>query len=107
MPHERRPSSPDLALAVRVKGEEVQFAVRLQPRAKADAIDGLLGDALKVRVSAPPVDGAANAALIALIAEKLGVARSAVRIAAGDRARHKVVAIRGASPDAIRRALTR
>jgi uncharacterized protein (TIGR00251 family) len=72
-----------------------RIRVRLTPRASRDAIDGWRGDALRVRVSAPPVDGRANEALERLIADALGVAPSAVRVTAGGRGRDKTVAVEG------------
>ena len=68
------------------------LAVRLTPRGGRDAVEGWATDAdgrpyLKVRVASPPVDGAANAALLALLAKTLKIPRSAVRLAAGDIAR--------------------
>jgi uncharacterized protein len=95
-----------MTLVVRQSGDEVRIAVRVQPRARTSVIVGLLGDALKVRLTAPPVDGAANEALIALLAVRLGVGRSAVRVVAGATARDKIVAIRGLSVDAVRCALS-
>ncbi len=76
------------------------FAVRVIPRAQKNAIQGEIGDALKVRLCAPPVDGAANAALVEFLAEKAGVPRSRVRIVAGATGRNKRVAIDGIAPDA-------
>lgn len=78
----------------------VRLAVRLTPRGGRDAIEGWAADAhgrrvLKVRVAAPPVDGQANAALIRLIANTLGVARSSVTIAAGEGARVKLLEVEG------------
>lgn len=74
------------------------FAVRVVPRARKDAIQGEIGDALKVRLCAPPVDGAANAALVAFLAEKAGIPRSRVRIVAGATARDKRVVLDGIAP---------
>jgi len=79
----------------------VRLHVRLTPRGGQDRIDGL-GEAggravLRVRVASPPVDGTANAALILLIARRLGVAKSAVRIAAGQTGRVKTLEIAGES----------
>ena len=62
---------------------DVRFAVRLTPRAAVDRVDGVTDGVLRARVGAPAVEGAANNALIRLIAEELGVARSDVRIVAG------------------------
>lgn len=67
--------------------------VRLQPRAKRDEIVGVRGGALVVRVTAPPVDGKANAALCKLLAKALGVAPSTVAVIRGQSARDKVVRV--------------
>ena len=76
------------------------FAVRVIPRAQKNAIQGELGDALKVRLCAPPVDGAANAALVEFLADKAGVPRSRVRIVSGATGRNKRIEIAGLAPDA-------
>ena len=78
----------------------MRLAVRLSPRGGRDAVDGWALDAagrpyLKVRVSAPPVEGAANAALEVLLAKTLGLPRSAVSVARGQTARIKQVEIEG------------
>jgi uncharacterized protein (TIGR00251 family) len=86
-------------------GDEVRLTVRVQPRARSNAIAGTFGNSLRVRLTAPPVDGAANDALITLLATSLGVPRSAVNIVAGATARDKIVGIRGVSVEAVRRAL--
>lgn len=70
------------------------LALHIQPGAKQTAIVGLHGEALKVRLAAPPVDGKANAALIDYLAERLGIARSALEIVGGQQARSKRVRIR-------------
>jgi hypothetical protein len=87
-------------------GDEVRIAIRVQPRARTNVVAGRVGDAIKVRLTAPPVDGAANEALIAFLAATLGVARSAVRIVSGATSRDKIVAIRGLTADTVRRTLT-
>ena len=69
--------------------------IRVIPRAKRSTVDGVRGGALLVRLSSPPVDGAANAALIDLLASVLEVPRRAVRIVGGDKSRDKRVAIDG------------
>lgn len=73
----------------------VRFPVRVQPRASRSETCGLIGGALKVRLQAPPVDGAANDSLIELMADLLGVARRQVRIVAGVASRSKVVEVEG------------
>ena len=71
------------------------FAIRVHPRAKRDAITGEVGDALKLALTAPPVEGRANQACIALLAEMLDVPRSSITIAAGQSSRNKVIQVRG------------
>jgi uncharacterized protein (TIGR00251 family) len=77
------------------KDGTVSFAVRVQPRASRDAIAGEYQGALKIRLTAPPVDDRANEALRKLLAARLKVPLSAVRIASGERSRTKRVEIRG------------
>lgn len=77
--------------------DRLRLSVRVQPRASRSRLVGLHGEALKVQLTAPPVDGAANAALVDLLADVLGVPRTAVRIVAGEHARQKVVEV--AAPD--------
>ena len=84
-----------MALTVSERETGVRFTVRVQPRASRNEVCGVHGDALKVRLSAPPVDGAANDALVDLLARSLGVARRAVRIVAGANSRSKVVDVDG------------
>jgi uncharacterized protein (TIGR00251 family) len=91
------------ALRIDERGASIRFTVRVQPRAARSEIAGLHGDALKVRLSAPPVDGAANVALVDLLAEALGVPRRCVRIVSGATSRGKVVEVDGANVENIRR----
>ena len=81
------------------------ISVKAVPRAARDEIVGWLGDALKVRVAAPPQDGRANAALEALLARALGLSKSAVRVAAGHGAARKRVEIDGLERGEIERRL--
>ena len=83
------------------KGDAIRFSVRVQPRASRDEIVGIHGTTLKIRLAAPPVDGAANDALVRFIAEWLGVARNAVRIVAGASSRQKIVEVDGVTCAAI------
>ena len=73
------------------------FTVRVIPRASRDAIEGEHQGALKVRLTAPPVEDRANEALCELLAERLNVPQSAVRILAGEKSRTKRISIRGIS----------
>lgn len=90
------------ALRVQRHGQGVRFNVHVQPRASRSEVVGVHGDALKVRLSAPPVEGAANEALVELLAGLLAVGRRAVRIVAGASARAKVVEVDGITEDRIR-----
>ena len=72
------------------------FQVKVHPRAKKNAITGEIGDALKLALTAPPVEGRANEACIAFLAEVLNVPRSSVTIAAGENNRNKVIRVSGA-----------
>jgi uncharacterized protein len=73
--------------------------VRVIPRAGKSGIAGMRGDALLVRLHAPPVDGAANAELIEVLAEALGVPKRAVSIASGERSRQKRVRVEEVTSD--------
>jgi uncharacterized protein (TIGR00251 family) len=79
----------------------VSFAVRVQPRASRDEIAGEWQDGLKIRLTAPPVDDRANEALRRLLAARLKVPLSAVRIASGERSRTKRIEVRGVTAAAI------
>ena len=81
--------------------EGVVFAARVTPRASRNAIEGEYQGALRVRLTAPPVDDRANEALCRLLAQRLNVPASAVRIVAGGKSRTKRVSIAGVSRDAI------
>jgi uncharacterized protein len=81
------------------------FAVKVHPRAKKNAITGEVGDALKVSLTAPPLEGRANEACIEFFAEVLNVPRSSVSIAAGQGSRNKVIRVAAVSAEEIRRRL--
>ena len=83
-----------------------RFRVHVQPRASKNEMVGTHGDALKVRLTAPPVDSAANDGLVALLAEALGVARRDVQIVAGATSRAKVVEVAGVSQQQIEQLAT-
>ena len=81
--------------------EAVRLAVRVIPRAKRTEIAGRRGGALLVRLAAPPVDGAANEALLAFLAERLGIPKRQLAIVRGATSREKTIAIEGLSAAAI------
>jgi uncharacterized protein (TIGR00251 family) len=89
-------------IEMRETGAGVSFAVRLQPKAKKNQVIGELAGALKVAVTAPPIEGRANEALIRFLAELLKVARSSVTIAAGASSRNKVIRIEGLTAEQVR-----
>ena len=82
--------------------ERLRITVRVQPRARTNEVVGRHGDALKVRLSAPPVDGAANDALVELLAGTFGIPGRDVTILAGAGSRTKVVQLEGISEDRVR-----
>jgi uncharacterized protein len=83
----------------------VRLRVHVQPRATRNEVAGLHGDAIKVRLAAPAVEGAANDGLVRLLAELLGVSRSAVRIVNGLTSRRKTIEADGVGVAQARRAL--
>lgn len=86
-------------------GDSVLITVRVIPRATRSQIAGTRNDALLVRLSAPPVDGAANAELIDVLSDALGVPRRSVTLVSGERSRSKRVRVAGMAADDVRRAL--
>jgi uncharacterized protein (TIGR00251 family) len=101
-PPRPRPPAPDPSskegpggLDLRETPEGITLCVRVQPRSSRAAVGGAREGALLVRVTAPPVEGAANAALARLLGQTFGVAPSAVRILSGATARAKRVAVAG------------
>lgn len=87
------------------RGADVRIRLRVQPRASRSEVVGPYGDALKVRLAAPPVDGAANEELVRWLSRRLGVAAARVRILSGDTSRSKVVEISGADAPTVRQLL--
>jgi uncharacterized protein len=81
----------------------VTLSVKIHPRAKRNAITGRLGDALKVSLTAPPIDGKANDACIEFLAKLLQVPRSSVTIASGQTSRGKLIRVFGRSAEEVRR----
>ena len=91
-----------MAIEVADKNGSVNFRVRVQPRASRDAVGGEWEGALKVRLTAPPVDSRANEALCRLLAGSLNVPAGAVRLLSGERSRTKRVEVDGVTADKIR-----
>lgn len=79
----------------------MRFAVRLTPRSAVERVEEVVDGVLKVRVMAPAVEGTANASLIRLLADELGIARRDVRIVAGATSRQKLVVVDGIEPEAV------
>lgn len=84
---------------------KITLTLHIQPGAKKTEVAGLYGDALKIRLAAPPVDGKANAALIGFVAERLQLAKSAVSLKSGQTSRRKVLEVIAAPADAAQRLL--
>jgi hypothetical protein len=80
---------------IEATGSGVRLRLWVQSRASHTELAGVHGDRLRVRVAAPPVDGAANQALVRFLAERLGVPRGAVRLVGGEAGRTKVVSVDG------------
>lgn len=91
-----------LMIAIRSSQDGVSFAIKVHPRAKKDAITGELGDALKVSLTAPPIEGRANEACVEFFAKLLKVPRSSVNIASGLSSRKKVIRVAGISAAELR-----
>jgi uncharacterized protein (TIGR00251 family) len=90
---------------LRESGATLTLSIHVQPAAKRSEIVGLHGDALKVRLAAPAIDGRANAALLEFLAQRLGLAKSLVELKSGHNSRRKVLMLRGVSADTLRRLL--
>lgn len=101
-----RVSSSGQVLETNTRDGAVVFAVRVQPRASRDAVGGEWQGALKVRLTAPPVDDRANEALRRLLAARLNVPLGAVTILAGTRGRSKRVAVSGVTAEQVQRLVT-
>jgi uncharacterized protein (TIGR00251 family) len=100
----RNPMSPSPFL--RAQPDGVLLSVKLQPRASANEIGEALGNELRIKVTAPPVDSAANEALIRLLAEKLDCSRNRLELVRGQTSRHKVVRITGTTIEAVAKQLS-
>jgi uncharacterized protein len=92
-------------IPIQESGGSVTFAVKVHPRARKNAITGELGEALKLSLTSPPVEGCANDACIEFFANLLKVPRSSVTIASGQTSRQKVIRVTGLSAEEIKNRL--
>lgn len=92
-------ASPPAFLTAQADG--VTLAIKVQPRASKNEIGAVTGPELRIKVTAPPVDAAANEALLRLLAERLDCARGKVELIRGHTARHKVVKVHGLTATAV------
>jgi uncharacterized protein len=89
-------------LALQQRGADVLMPVIVQPRASRNAVAGLHGNVLKLLVTAPPVEGAANAVCLRFLTDILGVSRARLSIVKGTKARQKLICVTAMSVDALR-----
>jgi uncharacterized protein (TIGR00251 family) len=82
-------------IPIREAAGHVTFSIKVRPRAKKNAITGTVGDALKISLTAPPVDGKANQAVIEFFSEIFKIPRSCITIASGETSQLKVIRISG------------
>jgi uncharacterized protein (TIGR00251 family) len=92
-------------IPIRDSHSGVSFAVKVHPRARKNAITGEVGEALKLALTAPPVDGRANQAVVEFFADLFEIPRSSVTIASGATSRNKVVRIAGITSQAAKQRL--
>lgn len=91
---------------LRADGDGVMLTLHIQPGAKKTEVAGRHGDALKIRLAAPPVDGKANDALVAFVAKTLGVPKANVELVSGQASRAKRLRVAGVAPAAAESALS-
>jgi len=84
-------------IPVQESAKGITFAVKVHPRARKNAITGVVGEALKLSLTPPPVEGKANQAVIEFFADLFAIPRSSVTIASGETSRNKIVRIAGVS----------
>lgn len=102
-----RQDTPYRNLALTATPDGATIPVRAVPRAGRTALDGTSEGALRVRLAAPPVEGAANQALLAFLADTLGLPKRDLTVTGGGRGRRKLVHARGLTPDEVRQRLAR
>lgn len=84
-----------------LQADGVLLSVKVQPRAAKNEVGPIRGDELKIKVTAPPVDAAANEALMELLAEKLDCGRNQIEIVRGHKSRHKILKLYGLTPEEV------
>ena len=94
-------------IPIRETSAGVSFSVKVQPRARKNGITGTVGDALKLALTAPPVEGRDNQAVIEFFADFFQIARSSVTIASGESSRFKVIRVSGISAGQVHQCLVR
>jgi uncharacterized protein len=92
-------------ILIQENAKGITFAIKVHPRARKNAITGKVGDALKLSLTAPPVEGKANQAVIEFFADLFAIPRSSVTIASGETSRKKIVRIAGVSKPAAEQTL--
>ena len=90
---------------LRVQSDGVLLSVKLQPRASANEIGDALGNELRIKVTAPPVDAAANEALVKLLAQHLDCPRNRIELVRGHTSRHKTIKLYGLAPEDVAKKL--
>jgi len=93
-------------IPIQESAKGISFAVKVHPRARKNAITGVIGDALKLSITAAPVEGKANQAVIEFFADLFAIPRSSVTIASGETSRNKVVRISGLSRGSVDKRLS-
>jgi len=94
-----------VAFTIRDTAQGAQFALRVQPRSSRNAIVGVIGDAIKLAITAPPVDGKANQAVIDFLAKLFSVPKSSITILSGETGRNKLIAVRSLTAEQVRKLL--
>jgi len=98
-------SCDDLNVCVSAQKDGVAISLFVQPRASKNSVCGVQGEELKVRLTSPPVEGAANKLCCAFFAKLLGVSKSSVTLLRGDKSRHKQIIVEGVSLEDVKKRL--
>lgn len=96
-----KPDTATGGLKISETFDSVTFSVHVQPRASKNEVCGVQGDALKLRLTSPPVEGEANRLCVEFLAKLLKVPKSAVSLVAGEKSRHKTIRVMGVAAEAI------